>query len=90
MLDYGAVGPEISWLGLESGKDNALRVMARRGTFPLGVHFLDAFRPDEFPGRKAIAAESRIRIAAALERVTGATVAEFIGHDHWANEQAAL
>ena len=90
MLDYGAVGPEISWLGLESGKDNALRVMARRGTFPLGVHFLDAFRPDEFPGRKAIAAESRIRIAAALERVTGATVAEFIGHDHWASGQGAL
>ena len=90
MLDYGAVGPEISWLGLESGKDNALRVMARRGTFPLGVHFLEAFRPEDFPGRKAIAAEGRIRIAAALERVTGATVAEFIGHDHWANGQAAL
>jgi lyso-ornithine lipid O-acyltransferase len=90
MLDYGDVGPEISWLGAERGKDNALRIMARRGTFPLGVHFLDAFQPSHFPGRKAIAAESRIRIGAALERVTGATVAEFIGHDHWASGQAAL
>ena len=90
MLDYGDVGPEISWLGLESGKDNALRVMARRGTFPLGVHFLDAFAPVDYPGRKAIAAESRNRTAAALERVTGATVTEFIGHDHWASGQGAL
>jgi lyso-ornithine lipid O-acyltransferase len=90
VLDYGDVGPEISWLGVERGKDNALRVMARRGTFPLGVHFLDAFRPEDFPGRKAIAAEGRSRIAAALERVTGATVGEFIGHDHWAGRSAAL
>jgi lyso-ornithine lipid O-acyltransferase len=90
MLDYGDVGPEISWLGAERGKDNALRVMARRGTFPVGVHFLETFRPADFAGRKAISAESRIRIAAALERVTGATVAEFIGHDHWASGQAAL
>jgi lyso-ornithine lipid O-acyltransferase len=90
MLDYGAVGPEISWLGAERGKDNALRVMARRGTFPLGVHFLEAFQPADFPGRKAIAAESRNRIAAALERVTGGTVKEFVGHDHWANGEAAL
>jgi 1-acyl-sn-glycerol-3-phosphate acyltransferase len=90
MLDYGAVGPEISWLGAESGKDNALRVLARRGTFALGVHFLEAFRPQDFPGRKAIAAEGRNRIAAALERVTGATVTDFIGHEHWAAGQAAL
>jgi lyso-ornithine lipid O-acyltransferase len=90
MLDYGAVGPEISWLGLESGKDNALRVLSRRGTFPVGVEFLEPFRPDAFPGRKAIAAESRSRIASALERVTGATVADFIGHDHWASGRGAL
>ncbi len=90
MLDYGAVGPEISWLGAERGKHNALRVMARPGTFPVGVHFLEAFRPADFPGRKAISAESRNRIAAALENVTGGAVAEFIGHDHWASGAAAL
>ncbi len=90
VLDYGDVGPEISWLGAERGKDNALRIMARRGTFPLGLHFLEPFNPGDFPGRKAIAAESRARIAAALERVTGDTVREFIGHDHWAGGSATL
>lgn len=90
VLDYGDVGPEISWLGAERGKDNALRIMARPGTFPLGLHFLEPFRPEDFAGRKAIAAESRARIEAALEGVTGATVCEFIGHDHWAGRSATL
>ncbi len=90
MLDYGDVGPEISWLGVERGKDNALRIMARPGTFSLGLHFLEPFRPEEFAGRKAIAAECKARIGAALERVTGATVCEFIGHDHWARGSMTL
>lgn len=90
VLDYGDVGPEISWLGAERGKDNALRIMARQGTFPLGLHFLEPFRPEDFAGRKAIAAESRSRIELALERVTGASVREFIGHDHWAGGSQAL
>jgi lyso-ornithine lipid O-acyltransferase len=90
VLDYGVVGPEISWLGDETGRNNALRLLSRQGTFPLGVHFLEAFRPEDYPGRKAIAAEGRSRIAAGLERVTGATVGEFIGHDHWASGQVAL
>ena len=90
MLDYGDVGPEISWLGAERGKDNALRIMARPGTFPLGLHFLEPFQPSDYPGRKAIAAESRARIATALERVTGSTVSEFIGHAHWAGRSATL
>ena len=89
MLDYGAVGPEIAWLGVERGKDNALRVLARRGTFRLTVHFLEPFRPDAFPGRKAIAAESRKRIAAALENVSGAAISDFIGHDHWAGKSSS-
>lgn len=84
MLDYGPVGPEISWLGVERGKDNALRVLARRGTFALNVHFLTPFRPEQFPGRKAIASESRSRISDALARTLGAPVADFVGHDYWA------
>ena len=90
MLDYGSAGPEISWLGLESGKNNALRLLSRSGTFQIAVHALEPFRPNDFPGRKAIAAEGRSRISAALERVMGATVADFVGHDHWADGQAAL
>jgi lyso-ornithine lipid O-acyltransferase len=90
MLDYGAVGPDISWLGAETGANNALRVLARRGSFPLHMHFLDPFWPHEFEGRKAIAAESQRRIALALETATGAQVTEFVGHDHWANGAGTL
>jgi lyso-ornithine lipid O-acyltransferase len=90
MLDYGAVGPDISWLGAETGANNALRVLSRRGSFPLHMHFLDPFWPHEFEGRKAIAAESQRRIVAALETAIGDPVGEFVGHDHWANGAGTL
>jgi lyso-ornithine lipid O-acyltransferase len=83
MLDYGQVGPEIGWLGAESGKDNALRVLARRGTFRVGIHFLTPFSPNDFAGRKAISAEARGRIATALSAVLGRPVGMFVGHDAW-------
>jgi 1-acyl-sn-glycerol-3-phosphate acyltransferase len=84
LIDYGAVGEEIGWLGHESGKSNAARVLARAGSFPVVVHFLEPFHPRDFPGRKAIAAESRRRIEAALAQVIGGPVPAFIGHDAWA------
>lgn len=71
MLDYGAVGEEIGWIGQERGLNNAGRVLGRKGSFELRIHFLDPFRPEDFPGRKAIAAESRRRIEAALEAALG-------------------
>lgn len=71
MLDYGAVGEEIGWIGQESGLNNARRVLARKGSFPLRVHFLEPFDPADFPGRKAIAAEARRRIEAALTQALG-------------------
>lgn len=89
LLDYGTTGPDIGWLGAESGKDNALRVLARRGSFPLGVAFLDPFSPHDFKGRKAIATESFARISAALSKVLGGPVPVFIGHDVWAGTQRA-
>ncbi|CAN5310304.1 lysophospholipid acyltransferase family protein [soil metagenome] len=84
LIDYGAVGDEIGWLGDESGKANAARVLARRGSFPVVVHFLEPFDPRDFPGRKAIAAESRRRIEVALAAILGHPVPAFIGHDAWA------
>jgi len=89
MLDYGQIGPEISWIGDERGKDNALRVMARKGSFRLHLSFLEPFDPAAFPGRKAIAAESCARIDAALARVLGHPVPPFIGHDVWAQSGLA-
>jgi 1-acyl-sn-glycerol-3-phosphate acyltransferase len=86
MLDYGDVGPDIGWIGEEHGKDNALRVLARRGSFPVTVHFLEPFHPRDFPGRKAIAAESQRRIREALAEAMGHPVPMFIGHDVWSGK----
>ena len=66
LLDYGRVAEEIGWIGEESGINNAKRILSRRGAFRLKVTFLDPFHPRDFPGRKAIAAESRRRIEEAL------------------------
>jgi lyso-ornithine lipid O-acyltransferase len=87
MLDYGDVGPEISWLGVERGKHNALRVLARPGSFPVVLAFLEPFDPALRDGRKAVAAESQARIGAALGDAmglgAGRAVPTFIGHDAW-------
>jgi lyso-ornithine lipid O-acyltransferase len=83
MLDYGAIGPEIAWLGVESGKDNALRVLARRGSFPLTITALEPFDPAVIGGRKAIAAQARTAIAEALGERLGYATPLFIGHDAW-------
>ncbi len=67
LVDYGvAVGEEIGWIGNESGVNNAKRVLSRQGSFPLKLHFLEPFSPEEFRGRKAIGARARAAIEAAL------------------------
>ncbi len=66
LLEYGAVAEEIAWIGDEGGGNNAKRVLARRGTFELKLHFLEPFSPVEFQGRKAIGARARAAIEAAL------------------------
>jgi 1-acyl-sn-glycerol-3-phosphate acyltransferase len=77
MLDYGARAQDIGWVGVEHGLHNALRVLAWHGTFPLHIHFLDPFDPRDFPGRKAISAESRRRIEAALVEALGQPLRAF-------------
>ncbi len=80
MLDYGAVSEDIAWIGVETGKNNAIRLLARKGSFPMTVNFLDPFDPQDFPGRKKIAAESRARIEAALVETLGKPLREFTAH----------
>lgn len=77
MLDYGGVAEWLGWVGVESGIDNAKRVLARRGGFALHVHFLEPFEPLLYPGRKAIAAECRVRIEAALVAALGGPLRPF-------------
>ncbi|SEJ40187.1 lyso-ornithine lipid acyltransferase [Sphingomonas sp. OV641] len=64
-IDYGPATAELAWVGDEPGTSHALRVLRRRGSFAATIHFCDPFDPHDFPGRKAIAAEARARIAAA-------------------------
>lgn len=77
LLDYGAAGEELGWIGQERGLTNARRVLGRKGSFELRVHFLEPFLPADFPGRKAIAAESRRRIEAALVTALGEPLRPF-------------
>jgi lyso-ornithine lipid O-acyltransferase len=65
-IDYGAMAPEIAWVGAESVGANALRVMSRKGRFPVTLHFLEPLDHADFADRKAIAAHSRAEIEAAL------------------------
>ena len=80
VLDYGRVAEWIGWIGTESGMENGKRVLARRGSFRLEVHFLEPFDPRDFVGRKEIAAEARRRIEPAIEAALGKPLRPF-GHD---------
>jgi 1-acyl-sn-glycerol-3-phosphate acyltransferase len=66
LIDYGGAMTDIAWLGDEPGQVNARRILSRKGGFTATLTFLDPFDPADFPGRKAIAAEARARMAAAL------------------------
>ena len=77
VLDYGPVAEWIGWIGEEGGLNNAKRVLARKGTFRLRLHYLEPFSPEDFRGRKAIGSESRRRIEEALLDILGRPLREF-------------
>ncbi len=77
LIDYGEVGEEIGWIGNESGVNNAKRVLSRKGSFELRMHFLEPFSPEEFRGRKAIGARARAAIEAALLTALGKPLRDF-------------
>jgi len=62
-IDYGQAASEIGWHG-ESGKENVLRILARKGALPVTVRLLPAMPPNA--DRKLLAHQARERIAAAL------------------------
>ena len=80
LIDYGSVAEWIGWIGEEGGLNNATRVLSRKGTFPLHIHFLEPFSPAEYVGRKAIGIESRRRIEEALCEALGKPLRDF-AHD---------
>ena len=77
MLNYGPVAEWIGWTGEESGLDNAKRVLSRKGSFRLELHFLEPFSPEEYHGRKAIAAKARSEIEEALVRALGKPLRDY-------------
>ncbi len=77
LVDYGQVAEWIGWIGQEGGLNNAKRVLSRKGTFKLKLHYLEPFSPEEFRGRKAISAEARRRIEEALREALGKPLRDF-------------
>ena len=77
VLDYGENSEEIAWVGEESGLHNAMRLMARRGSFRLTIYYLDPFSPEEYRGRKAIAAKARGEIEKQLVANLGKPLRDF-------------
>lgn len=64
-LDYGAASHDLAWIGDEAGLANVRKVLARRGTTPVTVHFLAPVDPAT-GDRKALARAARDEIAEAL------------------------
>lgn len=77
MIHYGDIAEWIGWVGEETGLNNAKRILARKGTFVLELHFLKPFNPAELGGRKAIAAKARQNIERALVSAIGGPLREF-------------
>lgn len=77
MLYYGEIAEWLGWVGDESGLNNAKRVLARAGSFPLELHFLEPFSPEDHHGRKAIAAKARDVIELALVARLGKPLRDF-------------
>ncbi|MEO1044287.1 MAG: lysophospholipid acyltransferase family protein [Pseudomonadota bacterium] len=65
-IDMGEAAREVAWIGEEGAPDNAWRLLTRPGNFHVDLHFLEPFDPQDYKGRKRIAAEARDRIDEAL------------------------
>ncbi|HEU0134868.1 MAG TPA: lysophospholipid acyltransferase family protein [Allosphingosinicella sp.] len=64
-LDYGPAGHDLAWIGDETGLANARKVLSRRGSTPVTLHFLAPFEPAG-ADRKALALAARAEIVEAL------------------------
>lgn len=70
-IDYGAAAHDIAWVGDEPAGANARRVLSRKGTTPVVLHFLEPVDPHDVPDRKALAEAARAEIVAALNASSG-------------------
>lgn len=63
-IDYGPVAPSLAWARGEKGVGNALRVLGRKGRFPVTVRLLAPLEPSA--DRKLLARAAHDSVAAAL------------------------
>lgn len=65
-VDYGAAARDIAWTGEETAAENGKRVLSRKGSAPVTIHFLEPLDPAGFRDRKALAEAARNAVVAAL------------------------
>lgn len=63
-IDYGVNAPEFGWPAGETGQANFIRLLGRKGTVAVTLHFLKPLAPRQ--SRKVMTAHSRQAIAFAL------------------------
>ncbi len=78
-IDLGKNRDRASWIGDETAPQNAFRLMSYFGAFKVDIHYLDPFDPRDYGDRKAIVAEARVRIQAALDASLSASQAAVPG-----------
>lgn len=66
LIDYGDATDVVVWRDGESGVANALRILGARRRRAVTLHFLPPFDPSGHADRKALSAEIRARMEAAL------------------------
>lgn len=71
LLDFGKAGPDIAWLGEETGWESAWRAFTRPGSYDVNVRFLEPFDPALLADRKVVCALARSRLASALSATLG-------------------
>ena len=70
-IDYGDALDDIAWHSGEAGIANVMKVLGRKGSFPVAVRLLPPLAASD--DRKALAKAARDAIAAALPSVAAAT-----------------
>ena len=71
VIDCDEAGRDLAWLGMETGAENAWRLLARKGNWEARVHFLPPLDPNSIGDRKVLANASRTMIAERLSATLG-------------------
>jgi 1-acyl-sn-glycerol-3-phosphate acyltransferase len=65
-IDYGEAAAEIAWVGAEPAGANAKRVVARPGSIPVVLRFLEPVDPHVAGDRKTLAARAQAEVVESL------------------------